>query len=280
MKNFCRIPLSFAIFFVVGLGWSGCSFGENNVYYNPSPTSATSTPDYGVMNNSQQAQKATMKPYKVNGKWYYPTNVALGETYDGIASWYGPKFHGKKTSNGETYSMYAHTAAHKTLPMNTIVRVTSKENGKSTIVRINDRGPFVAGRIIDLSNSAAKDIEMVGKGTARVRIEVIGFNGAISDSMPLNQETLARSEYKVAHTQQSMQLSQFLVQIGAFRKKEGAISYQKTHAKQYDYQVVIKEYMLQGSVIYRVMLSGFKSEAEARDFVASQKITGAFITTD
>ncbi|TLD88238.1 septal ring lytic transglycosylase RlpA family protein [Helicobacter sp. MIT 05-5294] len=232
------------------------------------------------MNNSQQAQKATMKPYKVNGKWYYPTNVALGETYDGIASWYGPKFHGKKTSNGETYSMYAHTAAHKTLPMNTIVRVTSKENGKSTIVRINDRGPFVAGRIIDLSNSAAKDIEMVGKGTARVRIEVIGFNGAISDSMPLNQETLARSEYKVAHTQQSMQLSQFLVQIGAFRKKEGAISYQKTHAKQYDYQVVIKEYMLQGSVIYRVMLSGFKSEAEARDFVASQKITGAFITTD
>ncbi|WP_297814103.1 septal ring lytic transglycosylase RlpA family protein [uncultured Helicobacter sp.] len=232
------------------------------------------------MNTSKQAHKATMKPYKVNGKWYYPTNVALGETYDGIASWYGPKFHGKKTSNGETYSMYAHTAAHKTLPMNTIVRVTSKENGKSTIVRINDRGPFITGRIIDLSNSAAQDIEMVGKGTARVRLEVIGFNGAISDSMPLNQETLAQSEYKIAHTQESMQLSQFLVQIGAFKNKEGAKNYQKKHANKYGYQVVIREYLLKEATIYRVMLSGFKSEAEARDFIASEKIAGAFITTD
>ena len=77
--------------------------------------------------------------------------------------------------------------------MNTIVRVTSKENGKSTIVRINDRGPFVSGRIIDLSNSAARDIDMIAKGTANVRIEVIGFNGSISSSMPLTKEALAKS---------------------------------------------------------------------------------------
>lgn len=279
MKNLYGIVLSI---FWIALGLSGCFFGESNVHYNPSiyPASSDTTRNYGKPNTSEQAHKATMKPYKVKGKWYYPTNVALGETYDGIASWYGPKFHGKKTSNGETYSMYAHTAAHKTLPMNTIVRVTSKENGKSTIVRINDRGPFVTGRIIDLSNSAAKDIDMVGKGTARVRVEVIGFNGAISDSMPLNQETLAHSEYKVAHTEQSMQLSQFLVQIGAFRNKEGARSYQKKHANQYGYQAVIREYTFDGKTIYRVMLSGFKSEAEARDFIASERIAGAFIATD
>ncbi len=249
-------------------------------YKSTSYTPGITPPNYGSMNNSHQVHKATMRPYQINGKWYYPTTVALGENYDGIASWYGPNFHGKKTSNGETYSMYAHTAAHKTLPMNTIVRVTNKENGKSTIVRINDRGPFVAGRIIDLSNSAAKDIDMVKKGTARVKVEVIGFNGAISSSIPLTKNVLAQSEYKVAQTQTSMQLSKFLVQIGAFRNKEGAIRFQRTHASSHGYKAIIKEYMLDGTPIYRVMLSGFQSENEARDFIASQKISGAFITTE
>lgn len=255
---------------------SGCTQKQSKVVYSP----GKSTPNYGQMNASKQAHKATMRPYQINGKWYYPTTVALGESYEGIASWYGPKFHGKKTSNGETYSMYAHTAAHKTLPMNTIVRVTSKENGKSTIVRINDRGPFVSGRIIDLSNSAARDIDMLTKGTARVRVEVIGFNGVISDSLPLNKATLAKSEYKVAHTQKTMQLSEFLVQIGAFRRKEGANAFQKTHNNKHGYKAIIKEYILGDAPIYRVMLSGFKSQEEARDFIAQQKISGAFITTE
>lgn len=251
---------------------AGCGSKKISIPYNGS------TPNYGTMHNSAQVQRATMRPYQINGKWYYPTTVTLGESYDGVASWYGPKFHGKKTSNGETYNMYAHTAAHKTLPMNTIVRVTSKENGKSTIVRINDRGPFIAGRIIDLSKAAANDISMTG--LARVRVEVIGFNGAISNSLPLNQETLAQSEYKVTTTQKTMQLSQFLVQIGAFRRKEGAQTYQKSYANIQGYQTIIKEYLFEGSPIYRVMLSGFKSEAEARDFIASQKIAGAFIAAE
>lgn len=262
------------LFVFVSLIFIGCSY-KSTTY-----TPGTTTPNYGSINNSTQTQTATMRPYQINGKWYYPTTVALGQSYEGIASWYGPNFHGKKTSNGETYSMYAHTAAHKTLPMNTIVRVTNKENGKSTIVRINDRGPFVAGRIIDLSNSAAKDIDMIRKGTARVRVEVIGFNGAISDSMPLTKNALAQSEYKVARTQISMQLSEFLVQIGAFRNKEGAIRFQNAHASSHGYKAIIKEYILDGMPIYRVMLSGFQSENEARDFIASQKISGAFITTE
>ncbi|MDD6056022.1 MAG: septal ring lytic transglycosylase RlpA family protein [Helicobacter sp.] len=261
---------------IIALFFSACSNRANNITYSPDGKAR----DYGTPNTSTQSQNATMRPYQINGKWYYPTTVTLGESYDGIASWYGPKFHGKKTSNGETYNMNAHTAAHKTLPMNTIVRVTSKENGKSTIVRINDRGPFVAGRIIDLSNAAARDIEMLGKGLARVRVEVIGFNGAISNALPLNQETLANSEYKVANTQKSVQLSKFLVQIGAFRNKDGAKRFQASHHNIHGYEAVIKEYTLDGAPIYRVMLSGFKSEAEARDFISQQKVTGAFITTE
>ncbi len=267
MKKSLLFGLAFVLFFF------GCSDRSNLLYQ-------SKTPHYGTINSSQQAHKATMRPYQINGKWYYPTMVALGETYDGIASWYGPKFHGKKTSNGEIYSMYAHTAAHKTLPMNTIVRVTNKENGKTTIVRINDRGPFISGRIIDLSNSAARDIDMIKKGTANVRIEVIGFNGAISNSMPLTKETLAKSEYKVAFTQSQVQLSRFLVQIGAFRNKNGAQRFQQAHANSHGYKAIIKEYVLDGLPIYRVMLSGFQSEAEARDFIATQKIAGAFITTE
>lgn len=269
-----QILRQFAFCFVL-IVLSGCGSKGINI-----PYSSGGVADYGKMHNSAQVQKATMRPYQINGKWYYPTTVTLGESQDGIASWYGPKFHGKKTSNGETYSMYAHTAAHKTLPMNTIVRVTSRENGRSTIVRINDRGPFVAGRIIDLSKSAAEEIDMLTRGTARVRVEVIGFNGVISNALPLNQETIARSEYRIATTQKTIQLSQFLVQIGAFRRKEGAQSFQKSHSNIHGYQAVIREYLLDGVPIYRVMLSGFKSEAEAKDFIALEKIAGAFIVTE
>lgn len=130
--------------------------------------------------DSEAIHRATMRPYQVFGKWYYPTMVSVGDRFDGIASWYGPKFHGKKTSNGEIYSMYKRTAAHKTFPMNTIVKVTNKANGRSTVARINDRGPFVDDRIIDLSNTSAREIDMIQSGLANVTVEVIGFHGTIS----------------------------------------------------------------------------------------------------
>ena len=133
------------------------------------------------INNSEAMHRATMRPYNVFGIRYYPFVANVGDKFDGIASWYGPDFHSKKTSNGEIYDMYDMTAAHKTLPMNTVVKVDNLDNGKSVIVRINDRGPFVRGRIIDLSNKAARDIEMVGKGTAKVNITVLGYNGEIEN---------------------------------------------------------------------------------------------------
>lgn len=138
----------------------------------------------GGMRDSEAIQRATMRPYTVRGKTYHPHPVKVGDTFEGVASWYGPDFHAKATSNGETYNMYAHTAANKTLPMNTIVKVYNKDNGKITVVRINDRGPFVEGRIIDLSNVAAHDIAMVGKGIANVKIEVVGFGGNLKNNTP------------------------------------------------------------------------------------------------
>ncbi|MFT6559741.1 septal ring lytic transglycosylase RlpA family protein [Sneathiella sp.] len=111
------------------------------------------------------------KPYKVDNIWYYPAeDPQYSET--GIASWYGEPFHGRKTANGAVYDMNQLTAAHKTLPMPTDVRVTNLENGRSLVVTVNDRGPFVHGRIIDLSRRAAQLLGVIRNGTAKVRVEL------------------------------------------------------------------------------------------------------------
>ncbi|MGE4299713.1 MAG: septal ring lytic transglycosylase RlpA family protein [Desulfovibrionaceae bacterium] len=123
----------------------------------------------------------TYKPYTIRGKTYYPLPSGMGYVEEGVASWYGSGFHGEPTANGETYDMYALTAAHKTLPMNTMVRVRNLATGREVTVRINDRGPFVRGRIIDLSKTAAREIGIVGPGVGRVRVAsldaVPGYDG-------------------------------------------------------------------------------------------------------
>jgi rare lipoprotein A len=111
--------------------------------------------------------------YVVLGKRYHTVNDSKGFVERGIASWYGRKFHGRKTSNGETYDMYSMSAAHKKLPIPTYLQVTNLENGRSVIVRVNDRGPFHDNRVIDLSYAAASRIGMLGKGTALVEIRAI-----------------------------------------------------------------------------------------------------------
>lgn len=111
-------------------------------------------------------------PYKIMGKWYTPKET-YNFTQNGIASWYGPDFDGKLTANGETYDQYALTAAHNTLQMPSIVRVTNLENGRSIIVRINDRGPFARGRVIDMSKRGAELLQFKNQGTAKVKIQVL-----------------------------------------------------------------------------------------------------------
>jgi rare lipoprotein A len=118
------------------------------------------------------------KPYQVGGVWYYPkADYDYNET--GIASWYGPGFDGKRTANGEIFDTNGLTAAHKTLPMPSMVRVTNLENGRSIAVRVNDRGPFSAGRIIDLSRRGAQLLGFIENGTARVRVEIMAEDSQV-----------------------------------------------------------------------------------------------------
>jgi rare lipoprotein A len=116
------------------------------------------------------------KPYTINGRTYHPT-ADTSYRAEGIASWYGPDFHGRKTANGEVYDMHALSAAHPTMPMPSYARVTNLENGKSIIVRVNDRGPYSRNRIIDLSIGTAKALDFYGRGLARVRVEYVGRAG-------------------------------------------------------------------------------------------------------
>lgn len=111
--------------------------------------------------------------YKVLGKRYYVLATADGYLERGVASWYGPSFHGESTSSGEKYDMYGMTAAHKTLPLPTYARVTNLKNGRSVVVRINDRGPFVSNRLIDLSYSAAAKLDMLKEGTTLVEVKAL-----------------------------------------------------------------------------------------------------------
>lgn len=139
---------------------------------------ACATPRYRTSGGKPTASAsgrvpATMRPYEVKGVWYTPR---ADPDYDekGIASWYGEQFHNRNTANGEVFDMDLITAAHKTLPLPSMVEVTDLETGKKLKVRVNDRGPFVPGRIIDLSKGAAKKLGIYQKGVARVRVRYIG----------------------------------------------------------------------------------------------------------
>ena len=221
---------------------------------------------------SKARHKATMRSYKVLGKRYHPTYVEVGQVMHGISSWYGPNFHGKCTSNGEVYDMHARTAAHKTWPMDTMVRVNNLKNGKSTIVRINDRGPFVRGRIIDCSYTAGKEIGLDKMGIAKVSVEVLGFAGKVESAASIAKQ-------KREHTQKRIVLSNFGVQVGAFRRHEGAKTYQRKYSALYTrYNTIVRRFDdIDGSPLYRVWLMGFGSEEEARDFKNNNDLEGAFI---
>ncbi len=250
---------------------TGCSTrGLKSHGSNQSAT--TPTKHYAAENSKQDGSYVhpTMRPYTVFGKRYYPTKVRVGEKFSGISSWYGPDFDGKATSSGEIYDMHALTAAHKTLPMGTIVKVTNLENNRDVVVRINDRGPFVGTRIIDLSNKAAHEIDMVKKGTARVQLEVIGFKGKQNREIASNRELQNGPQEMVSD-------SSYALQIGSFSKIEGAIKTQEKYDRYKGYHTIIKDTEYNNKRVFRVWLSGFKSEDEARDLKENSPFKSAFI---
>ena len=140
----------------------------------PPPKEASSAKDVAdPIPRNEPRSRIGNAPYTVFGKRYYPIQSALGYREIGEASWYGKKFHGRKTSSGETYDMYKMTAAHKTLPLPTYVQVRRIDTGDTVVVRVNDRGPFLKGRIIDLSYVAARKIGLVQLGKAEVEVTAI-----------------------------------------------------------------------------------------------------------
>ncbi len=157
------------------------------------------------------ARYGNHSPYQVFGKTYYVLNSSEGYHEQGIASWYGSKFHGRKTSSGEPYDMHLATAAHKSLPLPTYAEVTNLDNGKKVIVKINDRGPFKHDRLIDLSFGAAVRLGMTQTGTARVDVRVID----VSQGKPAGTYTAANTSY-VTDTEETW------LQAGAYGQREGA----------------------------------------------------------
>lgn len=155
------------LFFIplLALLLGGCSFGVPIGDRGESQAPPRAAP--------QKSKFGNPSSYVVHGKRYYVLDDAAGFVQRGIASWYGIKFHGRRTSSGEIYDMHAMTAAHKTLPIPIYVHVKNLDNGRSTVVRVNDRGPFIDGRVIDLSYAAAKKLGVKGPGTANVEISVV-----------------------------------------------------------------------------------------------------------
>jgi rare lipoprotein A len=135
------------------------------------PSNLSSLPDASP--KSEPLHRFANRPYEVFGKKYVPLTKVQPYKQRGLASWYGKRFHGQKTASGEPYDMYAMTAAHPTLPIPSYARVTNLRNGKQVIVRINDRGPFHSGRIIDLSYAAANRLGLIGSGSGEVEIDAI-----------------------------------------------------------------------------------------------------------
>lgn len=210
---------------------------------------------------------ATQAPYVIKNKRYFPIPSAQGYNEQGIASWYGPDFHGRRTSNGEIYDMHAMTAAHKTLPMNTMLLVKNVENGKQTVVRINDRGPFIRGRIVDLSYKAAQKIGAVTNGTARVEIVALAERNKSKNGRP---GSLIYSDLRAG---------EFYVQIGAFGQKINAIKLQNRFTEA-GHTTVIQKYFGPQSILYRVQVYAGKEihlAQRAEKALLNHGYIGAFI---
>ncbi len=163
---------------------AGCQSGKSRPGSGPAPRAEQDGPPHVIpgglaelpdpeVRHERPTQRGNPTSYTVLGKTYHVMNSALGYDATGNASWYGRKFHGRLTSSGEPFDMYQLTAAHRTLPIPTYARITNLDNGRTTVVRINDRGPFHDDRIIDLSYAAAVKLGFAAVGTARVRVQVL-----------------------------------------------------------------------------------------------------------
>ena len=218
------------------------------------------TPKYEPKSN-----RGNPPSYEQFGRTYYVLASADNYKKRGVASWYGTKFHGRTTSSGEVYDMMAMTAAHKTLPIPCYARVTNLENGKQIIVKINDRGPFVDDRIIDLSYAAAHKLEMTQKGTALVEVETITFS---SDQM-IQTPVIASGSNSSGGSNVELRADgkQMYVQVGAYSVHKTAQKLAKVLDKEIRLPVKITSILRNGTKLYRVRIGPIPHRDVAEDLI-------------
>jgi rare lipoprotein A len=254
-------------------GRRGGGYYQDDGPHNRPQVDVSAIPDASPRNDPRSA--SGNKPYTVFGKMYYPLKEADGYRERGIASWYGKKFHGKKTSSGEAYDMYAMTAAHKTLPLPSYVRVRNLNNGRSVTLRVNDRGPFLDNRLIDLSYAAASRLGIVGSGTGIVEVVGVSADQPDSGSMAAQAPAPAMAEDPAQ--------PRLYLQVGAFASRDNAenlrLQLERAEFKPVQVQVASQDQ----TTLYRVRIGPLAS-VHASDSLA-QRIAGygianAFVTVE
>ncbi len=201
------------------------------------------------------------KPYVVFGKRYVPLKSSQGFRQKGTASWYGKKFHGKRTSSGEAYDMYKMTAAHTVLPLPSYVRVTNLKNGRRVVVRVNDRGPFKHDRVMDLSYAAAMKLDVVKSGTADVEI------------IAVDENSFNRTDQAI-ETRQAASDSLLFIQLGAFSNQDAAYSLQR-HLRGAGYRTAKVSRFIQSQIeLYRVRIGPLLRPGDADFILADLQRTG------
>ena len=216
----------------------------------------------------QTTRSASGNPssYVVAGRRYYVLGSAKGFKQRGIASWYGKKFHGRKTSSGEIYNMHAMTAAHKTLPIPVYVRVKNLSNNRSIVVKVNDRGPFISGRIIDLSYAAAQKLDIVGTGTARVEINTLAAGQSASASA-----SVVRT---IPLVDKSKEETPLFIQVGSFGEEFNAINMLRDLQDSNERAASISELATNDGLFYRVRVGPLYDIDEANAVIRRLKSKG------
>jgi len=233
-----NLPGVFLLIMFISAVLSGCAVRERRLEVRGRESPAMVLPEAD--------DRELQGPYTIDGVAYYSLPSEEGFVEEGVASWYGRKFHGRRTANGEVYNMYQKTAAHKTLPFGTHVKVVNLSNGKEVIVKINDRGPFVKERIIDLSFAAAKDIALIGPGTTKVRLVAL--------SRKVGTIRMGDTDKPLVEVR-NFRKGKFTVQVGAFRTEDNAMRLAKRLSVLFDHVAITTYVPRNGTIFYRVRVS-------------------------
>ena len=218
----------------------------------------------------------TMRPYQIRGRWYHPAEQPDYEE-TGLASWYGDQFHGRPTATGERFDMNALTAAHKTLPLPGLVEVTNLANDRRIVVRVNDRGPFVDGRIIDLSRGAADALGVRAQGLARVRVRYVGPAPRLGAAGPVQQAAVTTPP-PASRPTESSDTTPYFVQVGTFGERDNAEALRRRLSR--DGRVRIEDVRVGERSMFRVLVGPWAGRVEAerqRSVLAGQGLFDAIL---